>query len=364
MKINRFFGLLMILASAFLFVNCTSDPVPGPPGADGIDGIDGIDGTDGVDGTASCVSCHSNATREPIFEAFALSAHASGSVGFAENRVGCAQCHGSAGFVEFIETGAAEGPFSGDNTISCNTCHDSHRSFDFENDGPDYALRNPDPTGLVLAPSIVLDFGDASNNCISCHQPRDSYEIPALNADGTYVVNTSRFGPHHGPQSTMLEGILGAEIPGDEAYDSPGSATHRSGSSCVQCHMGDATAVDEGGHSWTPVEAVCIQCHQAVPGEANGFTADMATLLALLQTVEGEGFDEDDDGNIIPNGETVVGIIQEDGTTSNSGIFSDVAAMAAWNYKSALEDQSRGIHNPNYTKALLKNSIEALQNEN
>jgi len=162
----------------------------------------------------------------------------------------------------------------------------------------------------------------------------------------------------------MLEGILGAEIPGDEAYDSPGSAAHRSGSSCVQCHMGDATAADEGGHSWAPVEAVCIQCHPSgAPEGLTGFDADMATLLALLQSVEGEGFDEDDEGNIIPNGETVTGIIQEDGSTSNSGIFSDVAAMAAWNYKTALEDQSQGIHNPNYTRALLKNSIEALQNE-
>jgi hypothetical protein len=162
----------------------------------------------------------------------------------------------------------------------------------------------------------------------------------------------------------MLEGILGAEIPGDLAYDSPGSAAHRSGSSCVQCHMGEASAADEGGHSWTPVEAVCIQCHPSgVPEGLSGFDEDMATLLALLQSVEGEGFDEDVDGNIIPNGETIVGIFEVDGTTSKSGIFSDVAAMAAWNYKTALEDQSQGIHNPNYTRALLKNSIEALQNE-
>ena len=40
--------------------------------------------------------------------------------------------------------------------VSCNTCHDSHRTFDFENDGPDYALRNPDPSDLVLAPGIIV----------------------------------------------------------------------------------------------------------------------------------------------------------------------------------------------------------------
>ena len=168
----------------------------------------------------------------------------------------------------------------------------------------------------------------------------------------------------------MLEGILGSEIAGTEAYPARGTATHRTGSSCVQCHMGDATAADEGGHSWTPVEAVCINCHQAVPGEADGFTADMAALKAILTTVEGQAvqLDEDGDpvldenGDLIPIDGTVTGILLEN-DRSQYGIFSDVAAIAAWNYKSALEDQSRGIHNPRYTQALLKNSIEALQNE-
>jgi hypothetical protein len=168
----------------------------------------------------------------------------------------------------------------------------------------------------------------------------------------------------------MLEGVLGAEIAGTENYPARGSATHRTASSCVQCHMGESSDMAMGGHSWKPVEATCIECHGAVPGEANGFSADMSTLLALLMAVEGQAIELDADGDpvldangdVIPTAGTVVGILQENGS-SNYGIFSDVAAIAAWNYKSALEDQSRGIHNPEYTKALLKNSIEALQNE-
>lgn len=373
MKSLKFYGLLMVLASAFLFVHCTSDlpePIQGPPG---IDGSDGRDGQDGVSGTASCVSCHNNTLRGEIAAAFDISAHGSGSVSFAEGRTAgnCASCHGNDGFVDFIETGAAPGPYSFRSPIDCNTCHSSHQTFDFENDGPDYALRNPEPTELVLAPSITLDFGDASNNCISCHQPRPSYEIPALNASGTYAVGTTRFGPHHGPQSTVLEGILGAEIPGSVAYPASGTATHRTASTCVQCHMGDSSDPATGGHTWTPIEENCIECHQAVPGEANGYTQDMSTLLALLMAVEGQAVELDSEqepvldanGELIPAAGTVTGILQANGR-SNYGIFSDVAAMAAWNYKTALEDQSRGIHNPEYTKALLKNSIEALQNEN
>lgn len=137
--------------------------------------------------------------------------------------------------------------------------------------------------------------------------------------------------------------------------------------------MGDSQDPEIGGHSWNFVEQECINCHQAVPGEANGYSADMATLLALLQSVEGVAYEVDEEGDpvfdengdYIPTETVVVGIIRPGSESSaNSGIFSDVAAMAAWNYKTALEDQSRGIHNPDYTKALLKNSIQALQNEN
>jgi hypothetical protein len=376
MKTRKFFGFLMILASGFLFLNCTSDPIPGPPGEDGIDGVDGVDGQDGVSGTASCVACHSNATREPIWAAFETSQHNDG--GYPAGRVGCAQCHDSEGYIDMVETGEALGP-AGDGTvnydgttINCKTCHDMHRTFDFENDGPDYALRSPDAKTLYLAPSITIDFEGPSNNCISCHQPRDSYEIPNINAEGTYQMITTRFGPHYGPQSTLLEGILGAEIAGAEAYPARGSAGHRERSSCVNCHMGESSDVEIGGHSWRPVDSKCIECHNAVPGEADGFSSDMATLLALLNLVEGQAvqLDEegdpvfDENGDLIPiPGETVTGIILPN-DRSQYGIYSDVAAMAAWNYKTALYDQSRGIHNPNYIKALLKNSIQALQNEN
>ena len=382
MKLLKLFGFLWVLALGFLFVQCTSDPIAGPAGLDGRDGIDGIDGQDGATGTTSCISCHSNTARDPIFASFELSAHASGSVGFAEGRGGsdplnrCAQCHGSEGFIDFIEKGEAlEEGYTNPTTITCSTCHDSHRTFDFENDGADYALRNPDGQSLVLDPNYVLDFEGSSNNCISCHQPRNSYEIPALNSSGLYVVATTRFGPHHGPQATMLEGILGANMSGSEGYPGVASATHRTGSSCISCHMAPANVAEIGQHSWTPNEEVCLQCHTSgVPTEMSGYTTDMATLKALLENVVGEEYARDSlgnpvfdmDGNPVGNGVPVVGLIidiaPDDTNRSNEGIFTVEQAQAAWNYKTLLEDQSRGIHNPGYSRALLKNSIEALQN--
>ena len=369
MKTQRLLQLLMILASGFFF-QCTSDPIPGPPGADGADGIDGIDGVDGVDGTASCISCHSNTKREPLLAAFELSGHGSGTTWQRANNNDCAQCHGGQGYIDFVEFGAVDTTKNNQTMIGCATCHDSHSTFDFENDGPDYALRNTNGVDLELAPNVTIDFEGSSNNCITCHQPRTDYAIPNLNADGIYVVTGTRFGTHYGTQSVVLEGVLGAEIPGSEAYPGRGVAKHRTASSCVECHMGESSDVAIGGHSWNFVEEKCISCHQGVP-EIASFETDMATLLALLNNVEGVAYEVDADnnpildadGNYIPTTDVVVGIILPNGR-SNTGIFSDVAGMAAWNYKMAEQDHSRGIHNPGYIKALLKNSIEALQNQN
>ena len=47
MKNLKLIGFLMILASSLMFIQCTSDPIPGIAGADGINGENGADGTDG-----------------------------------------------------------------------------------------------------------------------------------------------------------------------------------------------------------------------------------------------------------------------------------------------------------------------------
>jgi nitrate/TMAO reductase-like tetraheme cytochrome c subunit len=364
MKSHPFFRLLMIVVSGFLFVQCTSDPIPGPPGQDGIDGVDGVDGQDGVSGTASCVSCHSNSTREPILASFELSLHGSGTTFGRGSSANCAQCHGSEGFIDYVTIGAVDttaGAYSPAVPFNCAPCHSSHRTFDFENDGPDFALRNPDAQNLVLDPTYTIDFGGSSNNCITCHQPRNSYEIPAVNTSGTYIITSSRFGPHYGPQSTMLEGILGAPIAGSTAYPGAGTATHRTAASCVSCHMGESNVADLGGHSWLPTDESCIQCHpNGIPDEMNGFTEGMATLAQLLANVVGEEYAEDADGNLVGTGVPIVGIIVNG--SARPGIWPTEAAQAAWNYKTLEQDQSRGIHNPGYSRALLNNSIEALQN--
>lgn len=362
MKNLKLIGFLMILASSLMFIQCTSDPIEGPQGLAGIDGVDGTDGVDGVDGTAECVSCHNLQNKEHVVASYLTSVHAQEtwhetkdsngnpitlSTSDYGNRTGCVECHTSGGYIDkmngvTLKTGAGVAAFdpaypAGEQTISCTTCHNKHSTFDFANDGYDFALRQALRPVALTAPgaNYTIDMG-SSNTCVNCHQPR------GLPPTTETVKLNSRFGPHHGPQSTLLEGIQGALIVGSTAYPVPGAATHRTGASCASCHMGEPSSetAHDGLHSWHPTDKTCLTCHTSVPSGVAGFDADMATLEGLLVTKGAFS-------------------TASDAFTSNTVDL--VVAQAAWNFGLLREDRSKGIHNPNYAKALLKNSIEALQ---
>lgn len=342
MKNLKFIGFIILLSTSFLFVQCTTDSpeaIVGPAGPAGQDGINGSDGKDGTDANSSCTSCHSNSHREPIESSYLYSGHAAGgAVGYAGSRSSCAQCHSNEGYIDYMETGMTNPDgYANPTAISCTTCHSKHSTFDFENDGYDYALRSFGPVTLITDETITLDYGDKSNNCASCHQPRRTG--PVDDGTGMFAVTSSHWGPHHGPQSTLLEGIQGAEIVGTESYPAPGTATHRTGSSCTACHMGESEGGDDTGlHSFNPTSTACTSCHgDTAPSKVEGLEEDMATLAALLETI-----------GIVHEGHPV------------EGTYTVQQAEAAWNYLLILEDSSNGVHNPNYAKALIKNSIEVL----
>jgi hypothetical protein len=375
----------MIVASSLMFFQCTSEYTP----ITGADGLDGIDGIDGVDGTASCVACHSASHRDPINDAYALSAHGNPSILWNgqslpeyTNRTYCTQCHSNEGYVEYQETGAIQAAYAIPTALSCTGCHSDHETFDFENDGQDYALRNIEPLQLMVDDTYHIDYGNTSNACISCHQPRRFG--PTDDGFGTFTVTSSHWGPHYGAQSTVLEGIGGALIAGSMGYPGIASAAHRTGASCVSCHMGETTDTSDGSHTMVPTENACTTCHSnGVPTEVSGLAADLITLAGLLENVVGweYQYEVDINGDLVEdingdpiivldiNGDPVtlevIGILV--GGSPNTGSFGEgatftiIEAQAAWNYRYLYQDHSQGIHNPDYAKALIVNSIEALQ---
>ena len=384
MKTNRILTLIAILLS-FTFIQCTTDydVLSGPAGAQGLAGADGAVGADGVDGSAaSCISCHSNTHRDPIYAAYELSGHASAeTLNYAGPRASCARCHSNEGYVDYITKGAvnpagyyglsepelvlvtndngtpddtsddfdepkldeyglpvySNEPVPVVSPISCDTCHGTHLSFDFENDGNDFALRGLDPVYLITD-NTMIDFGNKSNVCISCHQPRRTG--PTDDGAGNFRITSSHWGPHHGPQATLYQGIQGAEISGSVPYPEVASSTHRQGASCTSCHMGTTDDGSNGLHTWKPSDNSCTECHTTIP-TVSGLEADMAHLGELLETSGALHYD--------------------DGWHPVPGTYSITVAEAAWNFLFVYEDMSNGVHNPAYAKALISNSIEALE---
>ncbi len=383
MKNLKLIGFLIIVASSLMFIQCTTDTIEGQAGANGIDGTNGtngtngangLNGTDGLDGAdiAVCISCHSNNHRDAIYDAYTNeSKHANGSswsyAGVGINRVGCAQCHNNQGFIDFQTVGYVNNEgYTLSQPISCTGCHSSHRSFDFANDGNDMAMRTLDPVTLITDAEYTIDIKNESdvfgksNTCVNCHQPRTS--APEA-TDGKYMQTSTHWGPHHGPQSTMLEGITGFEFSPDK-FPAAGTGTHKTNMSCVACHM---STVEEG-HSWEPASydsATCITCHGA-KSEVTGFATGMAELAELLENAVGQAIERDADRVWQPvfeaDGTTpveVIGIVH-DGHPA-VGLFDIQIANAAYNYLYMLEDKSEGVHNPNYAKELIRQSIASFE---
>ncbi|MCT4602102.1 MAG: hypothetical protein N4A59_04225 [Marinifilum sp.] len=346
-KARLFFQLvgIGIFAISLIIVGCTKE---GPMGPAGADGTDGVDGQDGQDGTTSCLACHNTTVETTITAQYELSTH-EGSQNFypesplvseyAGARNDCAKCHSHEGFLETQKTGrdTTAADFAIPTNITCNTCHDSHASFDFETDGQDYALRTSIPVALLMDKNSSLDFGNSSNLCVNCHQPRSA--APVDDGTGNFTHGSIRFGPHHSPQATMVYGIGGYEtLTGD--YSGARNTTHNTAGSCILCHMNEKD--DVASHDWIPTVESCQECHSSLTNfDLNGVQTNVMAKMETLKTL------------LVANG-----LIEEGGNTI-PGTFSIEHAGALFNYKTVLEDQSHGVHNPAYTMALLDESIAA-----
>lgn len=344
---------------AFMFSSCTKE---GPMGPGGADGADGTDGTDGVDGQVTCLVCHSGTNMEAKQGQFWMSAHAVGAIAvdYAGGRQSCAQCHSHEGFVQFATLGEVLGDISNPSAWECNTCHGLHETFE----GQDYALRLHAPINPVFDNTVTMDLGGNSNLCANCHQSRRAepgYGLEEL--PETFRITSTHYGPHHGAQGNVVAGMGFAEIPGSVAYPEQGSSKHLTQASCVGCHMsefaendfededGEVDQFAQGGHSFMPSMKACNDCHDVnqtnfnysgVQTEVHEMLVELRDQLIALGVVEGN---------------------DEDGYHPHVGTFPTVQVQAFFNWVGLEEDRSLGVHNPKYVKALLRNSIEAMEAE-
>ena len=345
----RNFSRLMLFAFAIMCVapSCVKE---GPMGLPGENGTNGTNGTDGADGSVTCLACHSSNNLTQKAAEFAMSAHSSGAIAveYAGGRAGCARCHSHEGFVQFATLGINDLPVTNPSAWKCSTCHGLHKTFE----GTDYALRITGSVVPVVAANGSMDLKGGSNLCATCHQSRSAE--PGTDKPGTTYTMTVRTYPHYSAQSNILFGNGFAEIPGSVTYPAKGTADHltKTGGSCVGCHMATFTA-KQGGHSYIPSVAACNSCHTGTDLTTNynygGIQTDtQAKLDQLRDKLLALG---------VITKTTVDGV---DSYSPKAGTVPMVQAQAVFNYFGIKYDRSYGVHNPKYVKALLVNTLEAL----
>jgi nitrate/TMAO reductase-like tetraheme cytochrome c subunit len=231
---------LLAIVSVFALAACEGDQGPAGPA--------------GVSGTTGCVQCHNdtNVISGKVIQ-WEESGHGSGESYVRGTRSSCAGCHSGNAFRQMIEAGSNPGAVAeGDPNPTrqdCRACHMIHAGEEY--DSSDWALQSVAPVAFYADAGGTYDGGSA-NLCVNCHQPRRV--IPEA-VDGVISGISTHWGPHHGPQSSMLMGRVGA---GSTVGAESGHYTMIE-DTCVACHMGD-----EGSHTFEPDIDRCQTCH---PGE-------------------------------------------------------------------------------------------------
>lgn len=279
-----------------------------------------------------CGVCHNKPNNHVKNTEWAAGTHSTSngegaSMPQALNRKQCAHCHTAQGFMETVIGGAdsANGaPYPIANAVTCQVCHSSHG-----NSG-EYQIRTTDATSI----------------CDNCHRLRIS----------------SR-GLHHSHQSNVLDKNSGYEYPGHTYAANPHAMV---AGRCIDCHMQPGPAGSDtlnparfkmGGHTFkvrydggTPgdesddslVTSGCT-CHPGtttfnIGGTQEEITALLDTLGWLIDPVAG----------------TTIPQLSRVDTSTAAGVSK---YHAVYNYTFVSYDGSRGVHNPPYTKALLRDAI-------
>jgi hypothetical protein len=248
---------------------------------------------------------------------------------------------------------------------NCRTCHQIHTTYT----SADYALTTTAPFDLWFS-GFSVDFG-AGTLCANCHQGRPISPVPVVDGTGTGVtVTSSRYGLHHSPVANILGGQGLIEIPGSATYPGGPSShgnTSTNADGCITCHMAEAFGAQAGGHTlWMAYDyhgsevdniAGCETCHSTISDF--GYAG---TQAAFWVDTDANGVIDATDAGWLPQlkGLLITAGVFTAGDAAVSGAMTDIQAAAIVNYQALREDKSKGVHNPAYAVAIVKNTISAL----
>jgi hypothetical protein len=296
---------------------------------------------------STCFNCHSDQDTEIVAaeQQYEFSVHASG-LHVTEPNDPCSGCHTSEGFVIRLETGVPPSSLDNPTAIHCFTCHAPHTNNDM-------SLRLDDP--YPLANGVSFDY-DSGNACTACHQARRDVNTYVSTPNGR-VRLTSRWGPHHGPQTDMLTGTNGYQYPSYVYEQTNHKLATEDG--CLDCHMRVTENLRVGGHSFNMAyddgseelinTAACFDCHGAMDDfDYQGVQTEIDSLVTNLRTaLVAAG---------LVNGATGLPVNMPSNRTTSSD-----SAGAVWNYLMAIEDRSAGVHNRKYIRGLLTSGLQYIE---
>ncbi len=158
--------------------------------------------------SGDCNQCHDDATHHAYGTEWLNSGHAVSPV---QTSSSCVRCHNAQGFADFVDGKPA---VSQDYMpINCQACHEPHGDTTPTNNP--HMLRTM--AGVTFQDGTTITNGGEGLLCMQCHQARVQASTYASNPANA----SSHFGPHHGPQGDMLEGVNGYDLrPGDSEFGS------------------------------------------------------------------------------------------------------------------------------------------------
>jgi hypothetical protein len=335
----------LVIAGLFLLAGCAGATGPvGPAGPAGPVGPAGPAGAAGTNGTSpaaadlACTQCHNNTDLiDGPQTSWAASVHATGiAFGIAGSRSTCTGCHTGNGFSDRMAA-AQTNPdkfttvYANPTRIDCRSCHNIHTTYTKD----DFSLKTVAAVPLYALPGATFD-GGMGNLCANCHQSRTA--IPAAAADGTIKVDSTHWGPHHGPQAEMMLGVGGSS----DVTGSPSPHYAKVTDTCEGCHMGGEAV----NHTYMPDVTFCQSCHtNAKDFNMNGAVAELDANIATLKAKL-----------------MAAGLLDKTGTSPVVGNYPAAKAGALWNYLLvAVEDKSHGVHNMPYAEALIDAALAAMK---
>jgi predicted CxxxxCH...CXXCH cytochrome family protein len=321
---------------------------------------------------ATCYSCHVGTAANAVVRGqWAGSGHAKvNSPAWTtydfKTMAGCVQCHTTTGFIAY-STGKVAKPWglASDKTKELLTCVGCHTNID---------------TGAVALVKPVKPFADdsylnkdlnVSNLCMDCHSGRNNGVSITKNV-GTANFNSLGFvSPHYMAAGGILQGNGGYNFPG-QSYSFYSSNAHRvigmndvnstgTVGPCVGCHMSatqrhlfKAVSSASGGAIGKITTDICANCHGSSLADTTIINARQASyknaLEVLKSTLTYKGFVY---SPLYPYFNSTAWGQDQAGANTMGGAF---------NYVLLLKDPAAYLHNADYAKKLLIDSIDAVYN--